>query len=244
MNLKMIAAGVALAAGLATTATADEFFWEWNAGDTGVNNNGGSIENIKALFNEDTNRFVWDVTFSDQVTEGYTLAITGGPNPKGIAGEVALLYFDASGGSPIVTAYGYNGLNSQTSYKDGQPQSGDQAPDRVATSLVDFPFVNQASVTDFDGKRRLSLTLNATTVQSHLPPVNPGEWTGLAFGEQIGIWFHPVKNLSSSYGQDGFLTSWSGNQGWLDGSGFQTTPTPGALALLGLGGLCATRRKR
>ncbi|MFG0327519.1 MAG: hypothetical protein ACF8SC_09675 [Phycisphaerales bacterium JB037] len=244
MKLKMMAAGVALAAGLATTATADEFFWEWNVGDTGVNNNGGAIEYIKALYNEDNHRFVWDVTFSNQITEGYTLAVSPGPNPKGISGELALIYFDASGVSPIVSVYGYNGVNALTSYKDGQPQSGDQTPDRVATSIVDFPFVNEATVTDFDGKRRLRLALNASVVQNHIPPMNPGDWTGLAFGDQIGVWFHPVKNLSTTYGQDGFLASWSGNDGWLDGSGFRTTPTPGALALLGLGGLCATRRKR
>jgi MYXO-CTERM domain-containing protein len=225
---------------IASGASADIYHWDWSAdtdGTSGLNMNGGTFESIHAEFDTDTNRFLWQVLFSDQITDGYTLAVNNGPNPKGHAGELALIYFDA-----------YNGQNTMLTYRDGSPASGDQAPDQIFD--YNDASILQASVSDFDGKRQMTLELDASLINGHNPaypgPEGPGEWTGIGFEEQLGLWMHPLKNLSASYNNENGLSSWSGSQGWFDGAGYSTTtvPAPGAFALLGLGGLLSSRRNR
>ncbi len=232
-------------------ASADVYSWDWQPGDTGVNNNAGILESVEMRFHTNSDRFVFNVTFADQITEGYTLAVSPGANPKGHAGELALLYFDATNMNQVkLNAVAYNGLNTQTSYYDGSPASGVQAPDQIATSLnaIDAAMIS-ATASDHDGKRTFSLTLDATAINNHIPanpgPNGPSEWTGVEFGSLMGIWFHPVKNLNSTYDANGFLTEWGGQQGWLDGSNFTTSvPAPAAGAtLLAAFGLAGRRRR-
>jgi hypothetical protein len=244
------ALSVAALAAVCSVASADVYSWSWQAGDTGVSNNGGVMEQIDMSFNTHSNQLNFDVTFSDQVSDGYTLAVSPGANPKGHAGELALLYFDASDmGDVRVNAFAYNGQNNQTSYYDGSPDSGTQAPDKLVSSLnaIDAATMT-ASASDNNGKRTFSLSLDASVINGHTPanpgPNGPSEWTGVAFESLMGIWFHPFKDLQTSYGQDGYLTDWSGRQGWLDGSGFQTTvPAPATGASL-LALAFAGRRRR
>ena len=244
------------AAAFATSANADVYHWDWSAavdGTAGLNMNGGEYQSVHAEFDSSTNRFLWSVTFSDQITDGYSLAVNNGPNPKGHAGEMALLYFDATGGDVRVTGYAYNGVNSLNSYYDGSPQGGTQAPDLLFASngFENASFITAASVMDnVDGTRVMTLEMDASLINGHNPfypgPDGPSEWTGVAFDEMIGLWMHPFKNLDTSYDQSGALTGWSGSQGWFDGSNFDTTtvPAPGAMALLGMGGMLVGRRRR
>lgn len=243
----LILAAVGIASGV---ASADVYSWEWNAGDTSVSNNGGIMEHIETRYNTVSERFVFNVTFSNQITEGYTLAVSPGANPKGHAGELALLYFDANDMNNVrLNAFAYNGQNTQTSYNDGTPAAGIQAPDKIATSLdvIDAATI-AATAVDHDGKRTFSLTLDATAINAHIPanpgPGGPAEWTGLEYGALMGIWFHPVRDLTTAYGGDGFLTNWDARQGWLDGSNFTTTvPAPASAASL-LALAFAGRRRR
>lgn len=80
-------------------------------------------------------------------TDGATLALNDGPNPKG-QGDLALLYLDCTGSELIVTAYAYNGQNTQTSWFDGSSEAGTQAADRMVSSLVDSSFLRSGSCTD------------------------------------------------------------------------------------------------
>src|SRR5690606_41362588 len=83
---------------------------------------------------------IWLVNFgsvpnhSSWNPDGSTLALNNGPNPKGHAGELALLYFDASRSTPVLTAYGYNGQNSVTTFYDGSHSNGTQFPDLIDSS--------------------------------------------------------------------------------------------------------------
>lgn len=237
--------------GACGAASADVYSWSWQTGDSSVNNNGGAMETIGMRYNTNTERFAFDVTFSDQVSQGYTLAVSPGANPKGHAGELALLYFDATNMSQVrLNAFAYNGLNTQTSYYDGSPDAGTQAPDQIATSLnaIDAATISALAI-DHDGKRTFSLILDATAINAHIPthpgPNGPSEWTGLEFGALMGIWFHPVKNLHTAYDAEGFLADWGGSQGWLDGQNFATSvPAPAAGAtLLAAFGLAGRRRR-
>ena len=244
------------AAAVATSAQADIYHWDWSAaadGTSGLNMNAGEFQSVHAEFNTVTNNFVWSVTFANQITDGYTLAVNNGPNPKGHAGELGLIYFDASGTDVRVTGYAYNGVNSANSYLDGSPASGTQNPDMIfaSSSLENASLITAASVVDnMDGTRVMTLEMDATMINSHIAeypgPLGQAEWTGIGFEEQLGLWMHPFKNLNSSYDANGLLTGWSGQQGWFDGAGFDTTsvPAPTSMALMGMGGLLVSRRRR
>lgn len=243
---------------VSATASADLYVWDWDAnvdGTSGLNMNAGEFSSIHAEYDTVTERFLWDVTFADQITDGYTLAVNDGPNPKGHAGELGLIYFDATGDDARVTVYAYNGVNSMNSYKDGSPASGTQTPDMIlAASMVDATMLNHSSIIEasvidgIDGSRRMTLEMDASIVNAHAPeypgPDGIEEWTGVQFAELLGLWMHPVKNLVTEYNEDGTLANWRGSQGWFDGSGFETTPTPGSALLLSMGVVAATRRRR
>lgn len=252
MKITICALGALALSSTAGTASATTWVWDWVPGDPGfVNNAGGEFESVTTTYDDATSLFTFDLAFADQITDGFTLVVSPGPNPKGHAGELAILYVDGTGaGNPEVTAYAYNGENTHLSWADGSPLPGVQNPDKIATTqgvnASDFLSVTQ---TDSGAGRVFSLTLDASTINGHTPaypgPGGPGEWTGVAFAQEFGIWLHPAAGLTTSYGTDGFLTDWKSKEhGWLDGSYFQTVPTPAGAAVLAMGGLACVRRRR
>lgn len=246
-NLFMVAAVASSSLTFATTWTFD-----YNPSLSAQNPDGGKINNVKTSFNDVTNRFTFQVnlgqTKSGGRTDGFWLAVNDGPNPKGHAGELALLYFDAFGPSgPTLTSYAYNGFNGDTSYYDGSPASGTQAPDKIKTSLVNgSSWVNSLTfVNNSDGTRTLGFDIDATGINNH-NPMYPGStpWTGLQFDSKIGMWFHTVNDLDAQYGSDGFLKKWSyGENGWLDFANKDAVPEPASMVILGGAALVALRRK-
>lgn len=247
--MKTMCAIAALAAGV-SCAQAELFQWDFARGmpgSYGLDDSGGRIQTIRSTFDSVTQDFSWEVTFSNAITKGFWLAVSPGENPKGHAGELALMYLDVTQvNDPRLTIYNYNGVNGNNSYKDGSPASGNQAPDRILTS-VSPAFNPTFSRTEAAGSLTLGISFNAAAVNAHAPvypAANGDEWTGVAFGSKIGVWFHPVANLSTSYDANGWLTNFNGTQGWLDGNNFNTVPTPGAFALAGAAGLMLARRRR
>lgn len=249
-------------AGLALmgAAQATTYRWTWSSaghvngnqpggGDLWYNANGGAVRNINTTYNANSQRFTYDVEFGAQDTNGYWLVVSPGENPKGHAGQLAIFFVDASTSTPAVLAYAYNGVNGHQSWQDGSPMAGVQAPDLIQSSLTNSNFVNALQVQNLaDGGRRISMDLNATAIQGHLPkypgPQGQSEWTGTSFGNRFGIWFHPVKGLQTQYTQGGALSSWSFRQeGWVDGGNLEAVPEPATMTALGLG-VAAMLRKR
>jgi hypothetical protein len=253
---------VALLAIAASTksAFASLHIWDWTPASTdgfgvGYNNDGGRINSIHAEFDSTSNSLQWLVNFgnvpghSSWKTDGFTLALNNGPNPKGHEGELALLFFDASDATPVLTAYGYNGNNSVSTYFDGAARSGIQTPDLIGGTRSASPWVNQLTArTEADGSRTLGFEIDASAIIGHTP-LHPGpgglaDWFGIGFDQGLGIWMHPFAALDTSYA-GGYLTSWSfKEEGWLDGSGFTTVPEPGTIALFGLGAIGLIRKRR
>ncbi|MFO0858250.1 MAG: PEP-CTERM sorting domain-containing protein [Phycisphaerales bacterium] len=248
--------GAAAVAMIAGTASAEVFVWDHAVTPAdGTNNAAGIFESIHAEFDTVTNRFQWNATFSNQVTRGYTLAVSPGPNPKGHNAELALLYFDASTlSAPKVTAYAYNGANAFTSWQDGNGnQAGNQAPDLIH-GINNTSWIQNASVVDAGGKRTFNLTIDASTIQNHVPlynsPAVDGDWTGLAFGPSLGLWMHSFTGLSAGYLGNGALCGWdyNGSQGWFDGNNYSLVlvplPAPAMMGIAGLGVAGFVVRKR
>lgn len=219
------------------------------------NSAGGSLAEIHSTFNPATNRFTWSATFNNRITDGFTLVVSPNANPKGQPGELAIIYFDSRDlANPKLSVYAYNAGNDLSSYRDGSPNSGTQTPDRILTSLGATASINSLHAVNVAGnKRTLSFDIDASVINQH-SPLYPSsvanDWTGVQYGNDpanpnhIGVWFHPVSHLSASYNNSGYLTGWSGTQGWLDLAGGTVTPAPGSIALLALGGLVASRRAR
>lgn len=216
--------------------------YEWNFSGEAHNNVAGTITGAKMKFNSNTNVFSWDVTFGDGVakgTDGYTLAVSPGPNPKGIAFELALIYFDATDMNNVaVSVYRYNGENNANSFAN---------PGDLLASNLGGPFTSaivSATASDNAGARTFSLAIDATSINNaYGAPTHP-DWTGLEFGEKLGIWFHPAAGLTTDYdGEE--LTKWTRQKdGWLDGTDFMTVPTPASTCVVMALGCMAGRRRR
>lgn len=190
----------------------------------GGNHDAGYIKYLKAVYNEKTDDFSFEMVICDPSshvkTDGFTLVLSDGPNPKGIGGELGIFYFDASDeNNPVVSVYGYNGTNTNTSWKDGSPAGGTQAPDKIASSLNgNSPFDSVEVGVNDKGYHVYKFTLDATVIQQHDPLYGDGsDWDGVAFAEKMGIWLHPVANLNTDYDSNGYLTQWNpGKTGWYD----------------------------
>jgi hypothetical protein len=235
---------------LSGAAHADVYSWAWTPGDGGAtSNSAGTFDSVTGRFDTIARQLTWEMSFTDRITDGFTLALNNGPSPEGRAGELALVYFDATDVSNIrVSAYAYNGLNTQTSYRDGSPLSGTQSPDLIfgAAPLGSVPAsVLEASIADSPAGRTLRLVLDTTAINTHTPR-DPGDggpdaWYGIGFDTALAVRLRPVTGLVTEYNGDGSLSFWSGRQGWLDGAEFVAdVPAPGAamagLALVGLSG--------
>ena len=272
MKAAAVVASIALAtvAGPSLALAGPIYGWNWsNPGPGSFSNNGGRINWVESEFDTNTNRLRWTANFGQEGnklrTSGFTLALTPGPSPDPVAGELALLYFDAEDAfsatpaAPILTAYGYNGSVDDKSYMDGSPLAGVQTPDRIVSSrsaeavnwLYDISAVSEAN-----GTRTLSFEIDVTPIVSYAPnqssPLTDA-WHGIGYGSSLGVRMHTFSDLQTTYTGD-YLSGWSWkNQGWLRGATFdaavaEPVPEPGSLALLGIGatllGARLRRRKR
>jgi hypothetical protein len=240
-----------------SSSYAIEYIYRWApSNNSGQNLVAGKATLFESTFDDSTNQFLFRVTFEPQngvLPDGFTLVLNDGPNPKGHAGELAMLFFDNSakaqkttGDLPILTVYAYNGQNNFSAYFNGNNTTSPiKAPDRILSSLLDDSWIHSMSSIDQNGTRVIELLLDVTELREHEPayPDPVDEWYGIGFGSKLGMWFHTLSGLNASYCTDqsgpvcanlvpgqsstGFLKSWSfSHHGWYDISNHNANARP------------------
>lgn len=245
-------------------------FSKGQAGSYGRNDAGGTVESIVSTFDSATKRLTFDVLFSGPnnsggapATNGFWLVLNDGPNPKNNPGELAIFYFDASkvfdadplDNAVVMTAYEYNGRNDNSSWNNGDGDNnaneGNDFNGLIYGKNESGLFINSVTAANESGgtRRRMRFDINAAAIVGRSPsyPDAGTTWHGTGFDDQLGIWFHPAQIFNAGYQSSGRgkITSLSvSGEGWIDGDYFHTVPAPSSAALLGLGGLLMTRRRR
>lgn len=206
----------------------------------GGSNRAGDITHVSTRYNSDTNHLSWSHSIAQRneiTSDAFWLVLNDGPNPKGIAGQLAILYGDLT--TNTLQAFEYNGRNGNNSYKN------------PANFLASWNGAMDIR-TDLTGLTTVSFDIDASEINN----ADLGDnWEGVGFAEKIGIWFHPSALSSISYDPNtGEMISYAKRgQSWFDMSNHDTTvtetvdvPEPGVLTLFGAGiaGLFASRRKR
>lgn len=219
---------------------------------------GGLIREATFIYDKADETLEVNLNYDDchgRLPDAFWLVVNDGPNPKGLRGELAILYFDASGATTSddieITVYGYNGQEYPQSWADGdRTTSGTQAPDRVISSLTDSSFVitkyRNDSPAGFD--RTLGFKISTAKINSHVTAYpNPMfDFEGMAFDDTIGIWLHSFnlnsadsrycgsntnnticKAVAPGQSAEGFFYAWSArDKGWYDVSHKQTNSSP------------------
>lgn len=193
------------------------------------NTSAGTISDIQFQYDTDE-EFSFSATLDNNSSNGGWFVVSGGSNPKGTDTELAIFYLDYAGGD--VYAYRYNGANSAASFSD---------PDRFITSYEDVLSVETSGSST-------TVSFNELDVSSFGAGTFGADWTGAAFGEQIGIWAH-FTALDSFAVVDGKISEFVvGTQSWYD-SNYESVDVPepvglAALGMLGVVGFAAYRRRK
>jgi MYXO-CTERM domain-containing protein len=264
---RQVVFGAGLAA-LATTGAAHATLFTWNftagqpqpPGHYVQSDAGGAIKAITSTFDDVSRQLTFSVDFSDRITDGFYMGLNNGPLPNSRPGQIGLVYFDAgdvfdgdAGQNIFMTAYGYNGANDGTTWRDGDgATAGDQAPDLIR-GINDTSWINSLTAADVVlmggvNGRRFTFSIDAGPIISHTPlyPDAGSPWYGIGFDTLLGIWFHPFDTFDVTYNAQGGIATWNwGPQGWLDGDHFEV-PSPGTagLVLIGAAVLAGRRRRR
>lgn len=233
---------------VALSSFASATIWEFDLatatpGSVGQNPGGGEVKDLKARYNDQSQELSYYVTFgrvpnSTLRTDGYWLVMSPGDNPKGHANELSIFYFDTTkAGGPRLTVNNYNGQNADNSYQNG---------DRIFSSLNALDQGRIRELYAFDrpnGDRTFGFKIDARSINAFK---TDRDWTGAAFGQRFGLWFHPVAGLTTSY-SNGFLSGFNyRSSGWIDASNLttQAVPEPTTMVALAAGGLALLRRKK
>ena len=201
---------------ITASASADLYNFEVNPRTGGALGN-GQVENITTSYDSTNERFTWTTDLAQNSdVDGFWLVVNNGPNPKSSdVNELAIMYGDLTTG--VLSTYVYNGLNSANSIMN--PGVLLQT-DSLSSTLGD----------------KFSFDISTASINDWLSP-DP-DYTGIAFDEKIGIWFHFSTGSDFTYNAAGDIVGYTfAQQGWYDVAGLNATVSVSAPSLIGLFGL-------
>jgi len=223
--------------------------YEYSVDDPNVNpvtgnhsgDRAGDITNIKTRYDQGSQSLSWSYEIANKKHKkkgGFWLAVNNGPNPKGLPGELALLYGDVKSGR--IWAYEYNGNNNGSSYNS---LPGNANPSLLAHfSRSDSSFTANRS----NGVTSVSFSIDVSTINGSTPSVD-NDWYGIGFGDKIGYWFHVGNERGRGIRWDSSgITDFAIKDGYADKENLvaNQVPEPAVLSLLGIGALLMGRRHR
>ena len=224
-----LAAAVLSTASLTATAAPT---YEFNAFQPKGGTASGDILDVYGKYDASSQQLSFKSTINQKrnnLADGFWLVLSDGPNPKNHVDEYAIFYGDGKTGR--LTSYVYSGRNSANSYKSEQ-------------LLASFNNALNVETSANGEQRTFSFTnLDISGINNYL---DTEDWDGAAFGEKVGVWFHPTVLGQTAYSEDGALTQFEASRSsWYDVGNVETVPEPAGLALLAgtLGLLAAARRK-
>ncbi|MEM9122294.1 MAG: VPLPA-CTERM sorting domain-containing protein [Pseudomonadota bacterium] len=234
--------GLALAMGAAGPASAITYAYTVDSPSLG--NAAGSIETFFTQYDTTSAQYSLSISVAANngvQSDGFWSVTSPGPNPKGIADELAILYADGQSGE--LWAYEYNGVNGFSSFSD-------------PSKLIAY-YPGAVSTMDDGALRTFTISgLDASAIQTYS---DGSDWTGLGYADLIGVWIHPVdleengiegdENGINAFPvlADSFYDTLNQPTEIVAGRpGDSDVPEPAAIALVaaGLGGLWAVRRRR
>lgn len=218
-----------VAAILLTVGSAQATVYQYTVNNPGGSDAAGNVSSIVSTYDDVNEVFNWEYTIEDvagALSDGFWLAVSPGPNPKGSRGELALIYGDVDAG--VATVYEYSGNNDGLSYSNPGNYIGTFAltssDNGTSSRTVSFGFSVAA--------------INALNLSA--------DWLGIQYGPLLGYWFHPTLGTSFTYNNNEITAFSYHAQGWVDTSNQGTTevPEPATMLLLGAGLLGVARRRR
>jgi cysteine-rich repeat protein len=205
--------------------------WEWDGHSGWIDDSAGEIHEVSVRYDETDETLTFVAVIEDDAhvdQDGFFLSLSDGPSPNQANG-MAAFYFDDTGPDPILTVYAYNAEANTAGHqswsyggRDGFGHPG--APDPILSSIANpgaFPVLKDVHAND---RVTYTFVVDASLINDHLPLYySPAEWRGARLDDEIGLWFHPMTDIHSSYDASGYLTSWSYDEwGYLDFAHYHT----------------------
>lgn len=262
------AASIALLAISLGSSAAFAQTYSFTVTDPASSNKAGTIKEVSSSYNKDAQTLSFSTTLfkkSGAIADGFWVVLNTGPNPKGVQDELAIFYLDASGSydssgtatgsGPIVSAYGYNGANSDSSFVDPGVL--------LKSTQTGLAAGESTSATGDSSSRTLGFTLDVADINSSFltsisyanegASFDPNNWYGTGYGDgtvenKAGIWLHTLTESEFTYDSENKITGLDyKKEGYYDSSNITTdvVPEPSSSMLIGLcGAMLIFRRKR
>jgi hypothetical protein len=182
--------------------------WQWSSTSIGGAPAAGTVSSTSFRYDPVREVFNWSGVVRHPAVGprvgGLSLAVSWG-DPWADRVE---FYIDATRTPPVLSAYFDNGLNNGTSWQDGQPDAGIQAPVQILSSLQ-APAALRAFSATVDATQLTASFEVSTTAMNGLTPSYGDTWGGCQFYEEIGVWHRPVTGLTAAYEPSGWLKTWN-----------------------------------